>query len=92
MNDSNALIFSLIGTAMELLPKAFPSWFPPTGCDQSSARALWLCVMGAVQIGLGLAHFFRAHAVPAAARILSAVPDETRGPLALPRPRAVAGH
>jgi hypothetical protein len=92
MNDSDALIFGLIGSAMELLPRAFPSWFPPTGCDQSSARALWLCVMGAVQIGLGSAHLLHAHIHPAAIRILAAIPAGGRGALALPDPRAVAGR
>jgi|CZKI01.1.fsa_nt_gi hypothetical protein len=92
MNDPNALVFCLIGSAMELLSRAFPSWFPPTGGDQSSARALWLAVMGAVQIGLGAAHLVRAHAAPAAIRIFSAISANGRDPLALPHPRPAAGR
>jgi len=92
MNVLNALIFALFGTTMELLPRVFPLWFPPTGADQASARALWLDVMGAVQIGLGSGYLLRAHVVPAVVRILSAVPAGDRGSLALPDPRIVAGR
>lgn len=91
MNDLNAVIFALIGFVMELLPVAFPSWFPPTGCDQSSARALWLDTMGAVQAGLGLGYMVRAHVVPFAARMF-AVPAGDRGAVVLSDPRTVAGR
>jgi hypothetical protein len=91
MNDLNAAIFALIGFVMELLPAAFPSWFPPTGADQSSARALWLDIMGAVQAGLGLGYMARAHVVPFAARMF-AVTAGDRGAAALPEPRVVAGR
>ncbi len=77
---------------MELLPRVFPSWFPPTGADQASGRALWLDVMGAVQLGLGAGYLLRAHVVPAAARILSAIPAGDRGSFALPDPRIVSGR
>jgi hypothetical protein len=92
MNDLNALIFGLIGTSMELLPRVFPSWFPPTGADQASARALWLDVVGAVQIGMGAGYILRAHFVPAVLRIFSAVPAGDRGTLALSDPRILAGR
>jgi len=92
MNDLNALIFGLFGTSMELLPRAFPSWFPPTGADQASARALWLEVMGAVQIALGAGYMLRAYFVPGVLRIFSAAPAGDRETLALPDPRTVAGR
>jgi hypothetical protein len=54
MNALDALVFAALGAVMEILPKAFPSWFPPTGSDQASARALWLALMGVVQISIGV--------------------------------------
>jgi hypothetical protein len=77
---------------MELLPRVFPSWFPPNGADQSSARALWLGVMGFIQIGLGAGHIVRMHVVPFTMRVVSAVPAGDRDPLALPNPRAASGR
>jgi hypothetical protein len=91
MNALNALVFAALGSVMELLPKAFPSWFPPTGSDQASARALWLALMGAVQISVGLGFLVRAHVVPFAYRVLSLVPSES-GTLALPNARGVTGR
>ena len=92
MNAFNALIFALIGTVMEFLPGAFPSWFPRTGADYSSAHALWLGFMGAVQIGLGAGYIVRAHVVSLAVRVLSTGPAADSGALALPSPRGVAGR
>ncbi|HMD62314.1 MAG TPA: hypothetical protein VKG78_12830 [Opitutaceae bacterium] len=92
MNGSNAIIFSLIGSAMEALPIAFPSWFLPMGADHSSARALWLDTMGAAQIGLGLGYLVRAHLFPAAVRLLSAIRERDSGQFALADPRAVPGR
>jgi hypothetical protein len=92
MNDLDAVIFALLGSVMELLPMVFPSWFPRGGADQSSARALWLGVVGATQIAIGASYFVRAHAVPAAIRIFSAMPGADRDSLALQNPRAVAGR
>jgi hypothetical protein len=92
MNTLNSTIFALIGSAMGLLPAVFPSWFPPTGADQSSTRALWLDTMGIVQVGLGVGFLVRAHVFPAALRILSAIPTSDRGALALPDPHVVAGR
>jgi hypothetical protein len=88
MNALNALVFAAFGAAMEILPKAFPSWFPPTGSDQASARAIWLLFMGAVQISFGVGFIVRAHVVPFVHGILSVVPGES-GTLALPNPRGV---
>ncbi len=92
MNSLNSIIFALIGSVMGLLPAVFPSWFPPTGADQSSTRALWLDTMGVVQAGLGVGFLIRAHVVPAALRILSPIPTSDRGAFALPDPHIVAGR
>ena len=72
---------------MEILPKIFPSWFPPTGSDQSSTRALWLTLMGAVQIAIGLSYIVRAQVIPAFLRVFSSARATEAGTLALPNPR-----
>lgn len=89
MNALNALVFAALGTAMEVLPKAFPSWFPHVGADSANARALWLDLMGAVQILLGLGFIVWFHAIPTAARIVAMVPAGEAGALALPPARGV---
>jgi hypothetical protein len=89
MNALNALIFAVLGSVMEILPRAFPSWFPTAGADQSSGRALWLTLMGVVQIALGFGFLIRAHVIPAALRIISTVPAAGTGSLALPSARGV---
>jgi hypothetical protein len=91
MNALNALAFAALGSLMEMLPKAFPSWFPLTGSDQASARALWLALMGAVQISVGVGFIVRAHVIPFVQGIRSMVPAES-GTLALPNPRGVTGR
>lgn len=88
MNAVNALVFAAFGAVMEFLPKAFPSWFPPARADQDSARALWLALMGAVQIALGVGFLVRVHVVPVAYRLFSLIPSGS-GTLALPSPRGV---
>jgi len=92
MNTLNAAIFAFLGSAMGLLPAVFPSWFPPSGADGSSARALWLDTMGAVQMALGLGYLVRAHVAPVAVRILSAIPASDRGAFAIPDPHVVGGR
>lgn len=92
MNGLNASLFALIGSVMGLLPMAFPSWFPPSGADQASARALWLGTMGVAQIVLGLGYIVRAQIVPYAKRILSATPAGERGPIVFGATHAVAGR
>jgi hypothetical protein len=74
---------------MEILPRVFPSWFPPTGSDQSSTRALWLALMGAVQITIGIGFIVRAYFVPAVQRVFSSAHATEPGALALPSPRGV---
>lgn len=89
MNALNALLFAALGSAMEALPRMFPSWFPPTGSDQSSTRALWLATMGAVQITIGLGFVINAHFVPLFFRIFSRARATGAGTLALPSVRGV---
>ena len=92
MNGLNAAIFALIGGVMELVPRLFPSWFPPTGADQANARALWLAVMGVTQISLAAGFVIRSYVLPFTMRVVSSVPAGDRGTLALPNPRGVAGR
>src|SRR5271170_5756645 len=90
MNFLNAMIFALVGTAMEVIPALFPSWFPGNGADQSSARMIWLDFMGAAQIALGAGYVIRVHLIPAFVSIVSAVPSGESIPL--PAARAVTGN
>jgi len=92
VNGPNALIFALLGTAMGLLPALAPSWFPPNGADGTSARALWLDTMGAVQVALGLGHLVGARFVPAALRVLRAIPASDLGAFAVPDPHTVVAR
>jgi hypothetical protein len=87
MNAINALIFAVLGSAMEILPRAFPSLFPHYGSDQSSARALWLAVMGAVQITLGVGIVLTSHLFPAVTRLFAVAPSREPGRIALPEVR-----
>jgi hypothetical protein len=87
MNALNSIVFAALGSAMEALPRIFPSWFPPSGSDQSSTRALWLATMGAVQITIGLGFVVRAHFVPLVVRIFSTARTSEAGTLALPSAR-----
>jgi hypothetical protein len=89
MNALNAIVFAALGLSMEALPKLFPSWFPPTGSDQSSTRALWLAVMGAVQVTIGIGFIVRAYVIPAFLRVFSSAHATEPGALALPNPRGV---
>jgi hypothetical protein len=89
MNALNAIFFTALGSVMEILPRVFPSWFPQTGADQASTRALWLAFMGGVQIAVGVGFIVRAHAVPFIYRILSAAPASVSGALSVPNTRGV---
>ena len=68
MNIRNAWGFLSFGLVMSLLPLLRPAWFPSTGMDGTSARALWLELMGAVQTLLGGAQVLWRIALPAAIR------------------------
>jgi hypothetical protein len=87
MNAINALAFAALGSLMELLPRAFPSWFPHTGADESSCRALWLSVMGATQITVGLGFLLTVHALPYFRRLFIRVPSTESGTLVLTESR-----
>jgi hypothetical protein len=89
MNATNALAFAALGSLMELLPRVFPSWFPPTGADESSCRALWLAVMGATQITLGLGFLLTVHALPSFRRLFVRMPSTEAGTLVLPASRGI---
>jgi hypothetical protein len=84
MNSSNAITFAIVGCLMEVLPHAFPSLFPPTGGSEASCRALWLTVMGAVQVSLGLGYLSMVHVSPVAGRLVARVPARGAGTLPLP--------
>jgi hypothetical protein len=92
MNILNAAAFAAIGSLMEILPRAFPSWFPPTHTDEASCRALWLDIMGAVQMTVGFGHLLRAHAAPFIVRLISVAPAGELGALPLPIPRGLTHH
>ena len=92
MNALNAAIFALLGSAMGLLPAIAPSWFPPNGPDGSSAQALWLDTVGAVQVALGVGYILSTRVAPVAMRILRAIPASDQGAFAVPNPHAVAGR
>lgn len=92
MNAVNACIFVAMGSAMELLARAFPAWFPMSGADMASARALWLHVMGSVQVGIGLGYMVRASVIPFVARLVSVARTADAGSLALPKARSVIGR
>lgn len=74
MNIRNAWGFLSFGFVMIALPRLMPDWFPPTGFDGTSARALWLEFMGGLQALLGAARMLWQIFVPAVVRRLSLVP------------------
>jgi hypothetical protein len=74
MNIRNAWGFLSFGLVMGLLPLLAPTWFPPTGIDGSSARAMWLQLMGVVQTALGGVVVLGQFVVPVAIRWLAFVP------------------
>ena len=75
MNSINAVIFTVIGLVMDILPSALPGMFPRAGADQASTSALWMAFMGAFQAGLGFAYLSKALAVPMIVRLISAPAD-----------------
>ena len=89
MNLPNAFAFAALGWVMEMLPKAFPSWFSHTGSDGANARALWLSVMGYLQLLLGLGHILRTQVWPSVSSLVSLAPSGEPGALTLPNPRGV---
>lgn len=59
MNLSNACTFFLTGTAMVVLPVVAPSLCPNNGFDGTSAREMWLQVMGLINASIGTGYFLR---------------------------------
>ena len=55
MNSSNSFGYMLVGVVLVMWPMLAPEGFPPTGFDGTSTRALWLEVMGAAQMAIGIA-------------------------------------
>jgi len=84
-------MFALLGAAMELLPLLFASWFPRSGADEASARALWLGLMGGAQMALGAGYLIQAHLVPWVARAAKFEPAKA-GSLPLPAARGASGR
>jgi hypothetical protein len=92
VNAINAFIFVSMGSGMGLLPVLFPSWFPPTGADESSARAIWLELMATVQISVGITYLVRERVVPFAGRLVAAIRASDAGAVALSKSRGVPGR
>jgi len=69
MNAANAVAFFILGSFMEILPAAFPAWFPRTGFDGTSARALWLQLMGCIEAGVAVAFCLSHYAIPTVVRL-----------------------
>ncbi|HVU35879.1 MAG TPA: hypothetical protein VHE61_20735 [Opitutaceae bacterium] len=80
MNNGNALGFVVFGAVMWLLPIAAPGWFPHGAVDGTSARAIWIELMGTVELVLGLSFLVHRWCVPAVQRWISL--GEARGALA----------
>jgi hypothetical protein len=92
MNATNALLFAVFGFAMEIAPRAFPSFFPHTGGDQYSGRALWLFVMGAAQITVGVGFLVLNNLAPYALTIVARTRALVGARLPLPEARGVSAR
>jgi hypothetical protein len=53
MNSGNAIGFVVLGAVMSALPHLAPGLCPATGFDGTSTRAVWLQLMGFLQVALG---------------------------------------
>jgi hypothetical protein len=60
------------------------------GSDHSGARALWLSLMGFVQISLGVGFIVRAYVIPAVLRFFSSARATESGTFAIPGSRGVS--
>ena len=56
MNSVSAWCFLVVGLVMQFVPALLPGSFPMSG-DMGNARALWLQLMGWVQIGVAVSYF-----------------------------------
>ncbi len=73
MSNRNAWGFLSFGLVMTLLPMLQPGWFPP-GVNGTSTRAIWLELMGIVQLLLGGASVIWHGVVPAIIHWLAFTP------------------
>ncbi len=80
MNCANALIMITLGAAMLAAPHVAADWFPRTGIDGSSTRALWMGVVGAAQCGLALVWLARGSVARAWERVQTALPAARPAP------------
>ena len=87
MNAKDAILFALLGAAMEVVPRAFPGWFPHSAGGAGNASAAWLMVMGAVQFAIGAGVLAGMAAV--SGRLQALVQGRAHDGLAVPAPRAV---
>ena len=92
MNANNALIFAALGSAMEFVPRVIPSIFPHSGADEYSCRALWLQLMGAVQITVGAGFIGLNNVAPVATRVFARGRTQEGGALALPSARGASAR
>ncbi|HEY1792801.1 MAG TPA: hypothetical protein VGG34_07775 [Opitutaceae bacterium] len=92
MNTPNTMILAALGMVMEALPRVFPAWFPPTGADQASARALWLAVMGGVEVAIAAGFLARLLALPLAFRLFRLVRAHEQASIGLPSARGISGR
>jgi hypothetical protein len=74
MNIGNASCFLLSGVMMGLLPSLAPDLFPRSGLDGSSARAMWIQLMGMVNATLGVVFIGRQSILPWFERWLASEP------------------
>jgi hypothetical protein len=91
MNANNALTFAAFGALMEIVPRVLPSIFPHSGADEYSCRALWLQVMGAIQITVGVGFLGLNTVAPFATRVFAKGRIEG-GALALPAARGATAR
>ena len=56
MTRGSSLLFFLLGLGMTLAPRLVPQAFPANGLDGSSSRAVWLALMGALNLSVGLGY------------------------------------
>jgi hypothetical protein len=89
MNLFNSLMFAAFGAVMEFMPRLFPSWFPRGSADEASGRALWLSLMGAVQITLGVGLLMTTCVFPALSRAFSLAPARRPDAVGLPAARGL---
>jgi hypothetical protein len=64
MATIHAVIFFLVGVAMEVAPAAAPDFFPPGRLDGTNTSALWLQAMGWLNALIGLGYLARLELVP----------------------------